>query len=96
MIFDNWYTIQVITAIQNSKYHIRPNIKPASKNAPLDSKHHIENGGHPELSPSRILMIANVRIENKVVNPKFLNRFFVFCFNTAIFCILIESDGWAL
>ena len=41
-------------------------------------------------------MIPNVRNVNKVVNPNRLNRFFVFCFNTAIFCILTESFGWAL
>ena len=60
--------IQVITAIKNSKCQISPNITAARIHAPLTSMQIIAPGGHPELSPSRISMIPNVRNENKVVN----------------------------
>ena len=66
------------------------------KNAPLISDEIPQAPPLLELLPSRISMIPNVRNVNKVVNPNRLNRFFVFCFNTAIFCILTESFGWAI
>jgi hypothetical protein len=65
----------VIIAIKSSKYNVRPNIMAAMKNAALIS---------PQMQPllelllSRISIIPIVRIENKVVNPNRLNRFFVF------------------
>ena len=82
----------MIIAINNSKYHVSPNIIIAMKNAPLISDPIPQLPPLLELSPSRISMIPNVR-NDKVVNPNLLKRFFVFNFNAAIFTILVESGG---